>query len=84
MMEEKGELKEDSVARGIKGLLELKDMSMGDVSRSSGLERSYVSRLANGGIKFPRINMLARVAKAFDMTLTEFIDFTIHLEKDGK
>ena len=50
-----------------------KGMSQGDIFRTTGLERSYLSKFENNKIPYPRFNTVARIAKALDVSLDEFI-----------
>ena len=62
-----------TIANGINKLLKIKKMTQGDIVRATGLERSYVSKLASGKIPYPRIDTVYRIAKAFGMTISEFL-----------
>lgn len=53
-------------------------MTQGDIARATGLERSYVSNLEAGRIKYPRVHTVDRIAAAFGMKLSELI---IYCEK---
>lgn len=59
--------------KAMKILREKKGMTQGDIVRRTGLERSYVSRLESNKIKYPRVEMVSRLAKAFDISIEEFV-----------
>jgi transcriptional regulator with XRE-family HTH domain len=62
----------------MKQLRAQKSMTQGDVVRATGLERSYVSNLEAGKIKYPRVHTVDKIAAAFGMKLSELI---IYCEK---
>jgi transcriptional regulator with XRE-family HTH domain len=62
----------------MKMLREKHRMTQGDIVRATGLERSYVSNLEAGKIKYPRINTLYKIAAAFGLKLSDLI---IYCEK---
>jgi len=49
-------------------------MTQGDICRATGLERSYVSALENEKIHYPRLQTINKIAAAFNMTISEFLD----------
>ena len=62
----------------IKQLRAKRGMTQGDIARATGFERSYISNLEGGRIKYPRVNTVDKIAAAFGMKLSELI---IYCEK---
>jgi len=62
------------VSKRLKELRKKNKMSQGDVCRATGLERSYISALENKKISYPRLYTIHKLAKAFNMTISEFLD----------
>jgi transcriptional regulator with XRE-family HTH domain len=62
----------------MKELRAKKGMTQGDIVRATGLERSYVSSLEAGKIKYPRVHTVDKIAMAFGMKLSDLI---IYCEK---
>lgn len=60
------------IPKAMKILRLKKDMTQGDVFRTTGLERAYVSKLEAGKI-YPSIKTITKIAKAFGMKTWEFI-----------
>ena len=77
------ELTVKTLSKGLKKLREKRGMTQGDIYRATGLDRSYVSSLERGEIPYPRLNMIYRIAAAFNMTCSEFVAF-LENESDGK
>jgi transcriptional regulator with XRE-family HTH domain len=59
----------------MKELRAKKGMTQGDIVRATGLERSYVSSLETGKIRHPRIQTVNKIAGAFGMKLSAFIEY---------
>lgn len=57
----------------MKRIRERKGLTQGDIFRATGLERSYLSKFENNKIPYPRFNTVARIARALDVLLPEFI-----------
>jgi transcriptional regulator with XRE-family HTH domain len=69
--------------QAFKKILKQKGLNQGDISRSTGLERTYINRFANDHIPYPRLYTVARFAKAVGLGLNEFIALALK-EKRGK
>jgi len=60
---------------------EAKDMSQGDIFRITGLERSYISRFESGRVPYPRLQTVAKIAKALGVTIEEVLKTAVELKK---
>lgn len=63
----------EALAVCMKELRSKKGMTQGDIVRATGLERSYISSLEAGKIKYPTVHTIARIATAFGMKLSAFM-----------
>jgi len=52
-------------------------MSQGDIMRATGLERSYISRLATNKVKYPRFETVEKIARALSVSLHDFMSVAI-------
>lgn len=68
----------ENIGSAIKEIIGSKDMTQGDIMRSTGFERSYISKLISGKIQHPRLDTIHKISKALDMGITEFINFVIN------
>jgi len=59
-------------------------MTQGDISRNSGLERSHVSAIVVGKIKYLRLYTIDKITKSFNMSIVEFINYVLDHDKGGK
>jgi transcriptional regulator with XRE-family HTH domain len=57
--------------------LKQKGMTQGDIMRATGLERSYISRLASNTIRYPRLQTLEKLTQALGISLVDFIKTAI-------
>ena len=74
----------ENIGKAIAKLLKEKGMSQGDVARNSGLERSYVSAIVVGKIKYLRLYTIDKIAKSFNMSTVEFISYVLDHDQRGK
>lgn len=64
---------EVDVGKAIRYLRKEKNMSQIDLRKSTGLETSYISKLENGIIKNPKIMMIVKIAKGFEIKPSELM-----------
>ena len=64
----------EQVGKRIKELRLAKNMSQEDFAFKCGLDRTYITSLERGKRNISLIN-LEKIAKAFDMSLSEFFNF---------
>ena len=62
----------DTFARRIRRLRETRGLSYSELARRSGVHRGYVYLLERG--QNPSLSVLARIAGAFGMTVSEMLD----------
>ena len=63
------------IANRIKGLCEKRGLSVNAVAGMSDLKQSTVDSIVNGRSKNPKIKTLHKIALAFGMTISEFLDY---------
>jgi transcriptional regulator with XRE-family HTH domain len=80
----KNEITGKDIARAINILLEKNKMSQADLTRAAKYERSYVSKIAAGGVKFPRLDTMQRISRVFGMDVDEFLAFTKKIKEEKK
>ncbi len=74
------ELTKKSISNGIRKLREVKGLTQEELAYKVGMKISYVTKL-EASKHFPRVDTMYRIAKAFEITLTELLSFII---QDGK
>ena len=60
---------------GIRELCRQRGISINKLSDMSGVKQSTLDNIVRGLTKNPRVKTLRRIALAFNMTLSEFLDF---------
>ncbi len=60
------------LGNNLKRIRETKNMSQGDVMRSMGCSRSYVSNIENGKTN-PTLETISKLAKALGVSTTELL-----------
>lgn len=45
-----------------------------DLSRKTGIDREYISRLENGHLPNPTISMVGKIAQGFNMNMSELLE----------
>jgi transcriptional regulator with XRE-family HTH domain len=65
------------LGNAIRAFLKRRGMTQGDLSRATGLERSYVSALACNKIQDPRLSTMFKVVKALGVTVSELVALAI-------
>jgi transcriptional regulator with XRE-family HTH domain len=61
------------ISTRIKGLRKLTGMSQAATARKAGVSQGYLSQLENDDVRSPSHRILSGLAKAFGMTLAEFM-----------
>lgn len=59
----------------IRTLCEKRGITINKLATMSGVKQSTLDNIVQGNTKSPQINTLHKVALAFGMTLSEFLDF---------
>jgi len=80
----KDEITGKDIARAINLLLEKNGMTQADLTREAKYERSYVSKIATGGVRYPRLDTMQRISRVFDMDVDEFLAFTKKVKKESE
>jgi len=76
-----GKRVEFNVGRGIRVLLKKNGMTQGDLMRETGMERSYISRLASGRFNNIMLPTAMALARAFDISVEEFAAECLSVER---
>lgn len=58
----------------LKGLRKQYGFSQADMERKTGKKREYLSKFENEHLPNPTIKTVKNIAKAFDMTISEFLE----------
>jgi len=66
--------KELNIPGAIRGLRKKKELSQGNLFDLTGLKESYISKLENGHIK-PTVETIAKLAEAFGLSVSEFLEY---------
>ena len=61
--------------RRIRSLCELRGISINALAQMSDVKQSTLDNIVRGLTKNPRVKTLHKIALAFNMTLSEFLDF---------
>lgn len=70
------------ISKAIKKMRRKNGSSQGEVCRKTGFERSYISDIERKVIKNPSLPNIQKLAKAFGLTIDEFIK--IAMDKNDK
>ncbi len=62
-------------AERIRSLCRKRNLSINQLANMSGLRQSSIDNIVNGRSKNPGVVNLHKIAIAFNMTLSEFLDF---------
>lgn len=65
----------DIYVQRIRQLCKARGFSINHLARRAGINQSTLDNIVRGITKDPRASTLHRIALAFNMTLTEFLDF---------
>ena len=65
----------DIYVQRIRQLCKTRGFSINHLARRAGINQSTLDNIVRGITKDPRASTLHRIALAFNMTLTEFLDF---------
>lgn len=76
----RGLISKETVSLGVKRLRGIKNLTQEELARRMGVKISYAQKI-EAAKHFHRIDTMDRVARAFDMSLTEFIEFITVKEK---
>ena len=69
----------------LKKLLKERKITQAELSRAINMKESYMSAIANGKIKNPRLQTFNRIARALGMTVTQIINEIERVSKgDGR
>lgn len=60
------------LGKNIKHIREEKKMTQGDIHRSSGLDRAYLSRIESGLVN-PTVSNLEKISKTLDITIDKLL-----------
>lgn len=63
------------IAKALKTLRKEREMSQGDIFKSTGLATGYISKLENKKIIYPKIKTINKLAKAFNLSISEFLKY---------
>ena len=66
--------KELNISGAISGLRKKRGLSQGNLFDLTGLKESYISKLENGHIK-PTVETIAKLAEAFGLSVSEFLEY---------
>ena len=55
-------------------LLKDRKTTLMDIERKTGLDHSHLSRIKNGDIKYPSINVVKKIANYFEISILYFTD----------
>jgi len=72
-----------NISGAISGLRKKRGLSQGNLFELTGIKESYISKLENGHIK-PKVKTIAKLAEAFGISVSEFLDCAenTHSKKD--
>ena len=65
----------DIIINRIIGLCEKRGVSINALANMSGVSQSTLDNIVNGRTLYPTVKTLHKIALAFSMTLSEFLDF---------
>ena len=65
----------DIIINRITGLCEKRGFSINALANMSGVSQSTLDNIVNGRTLYPTVKTLHKIALAFSMTLSEFLDF---------
>lgn len=51
-----------------------KNLSQKDLEKKSEIKREYISKIENGKLPNPSLQTIRKIAKAFDMSFSEFFE----------
>lgn len=63
------------IVERIKSLCKMRGISFNKLANMSGLNQSTIDNIVRGVSRNPRIMTLHKIANAFSMTVSEFLDF---------
>ena len=75
-MDKKDQIYAQLIAGRIRSLCQRRGLSINKLAEMSDIGQSTIDNLMNGHTLNPGIRTLHKIALAFSMTLTEFLDFT--------
>ena len=67
------------VGGAVRHIRENKGISQGDIMRKTGIERSYISRIERGEIRYPRLSTIKKIAMALGVSVEELVHIACHL-----